>query len=148
MDKGPGDHSGLCKQGGIVRHALQNEREGRERRHKKKHPSQTQNSSPDKTRLHIATIGGRSLYAKLEKASHDTIHYASNTAHYGDFKSLAASTSFAAAISEEVISLLPSLCELSDEDDDEVKGFFTASLTFSVVVLWSVVSSAELLVEE
>jgi len=41
------------------------------------------------------------------------------------------------------------LCELSDEDD-EVKGFFTASLSFSVVVLCSAVSSlvVELLLDE
>ena len=49
-----------------------------------------------------------------------------------------------------MISLLPSLCELSDEDD-EVKGFFTASLSFSVVVLCSAVSElvvVEVLVDE
>lgn len=63
-------------------------------------------------------------------------------AHY--FKSLATRTSFAAAISGLVISLWPSLCceeeEWFEEEDTTVKGFLSASLSFSVVVLWDVVS--------
>jgi hypothetical protein len=52
---------------------------------------------------------------------------------YGDLRSLDASTSFAAAISGLVISLLPSVCELVSSE--LVNGFFIVSLSFSVVVL-------------
>jgi hypothetical protein len=52
---------------------------------------------------------------------------------YSDLRSLDASTSFAAAISGLVISLLPSVCELVSSE--LVNGFFIVSLSFSVVVL-------------
>jgi hypothetical protein len=60
---------------------------------------------------------------------------------YGDLRSLAARTSFAAAISGLVISLLPSVCELR-LSSELLNGFFTASLSFSDVVFWSEVSSS------
>lgn len=65
---------------------------------------------------------------------------------YGDLRSLAASTSFAAAISGLVISFLPSVC--GSEDSSELpNGFFTASLSLSVVVLWSELSLSSVDVE-
>jgi hypothetical protein len=55
---------------------------------------------------------------------------------YGDFRFLSARTSFAAAISGLVMSFSPNVCEL-EVLSELVNGFFTASLSFSVVVFWS-----------
>jgi hypothetical protein len=61
-----------------------------------------------------------------------------NTA-YGDLRSFATSTSLAAAISGLSISLFPNIRAL-EPFSEPLNGFFNASLSFSVVVLWSDVS--------
>jgi hypothetical protein len=65
---------------------------------------------------------------------------------YGDFRFLSARTSFAAAISGLVMSFSPNVCEL-EVLSELVNGFFTASLSFSVVVFWSELLSSSVDVE-
>jgi hypothetical protein len=65
---------------------------------------------------------------------------------YGDLRSFAASTSLAAAISGLSISLFPNIRTL-DPFSEPLNGFFNASLSFSVVVLWSDVSSSSSLID-